>query len=208
MQNFLRPCCDTAICAPDPSHPFFPSTPAFPPNSPQDNTTVQNGGNRHTTVLVYLSDVEEGGETVFPLLPPAAGQEGDSSLSECAAKHLAVKPRKGTGGMDAHRASAVTALCSVSRHAYGYGCAAGCSRTQQCFQSFAKTADERLPAAVLLRSCSFQFRQRALDRCRCSTHMLVLCRSLCLVGRWCVWSPCLPAPCLPSAVLQHCCGAT
>lgn len=62
----------------------------------QDNTTVQNGGNRHTTVLVYLSDVEEGGETVFPLLPPAAGQEGDASLSECAAKHLAVKPRKGT----------------------------------------------------------------------------------------------------------------
>lgn len=58
---------------------------------------MQNGGNRHSTVLVYLSDVEEGGETVFPLLPPAAGQEAET-LSECASKHLAVKPRKGTGG--------------------------------------------------------------------------------------------------------------
>jgi prolyl 4-hydroxylase len=57
---------------------------------------VQNGGNRHTTVLIYLSDVEEGGETVFPLLPPASGQDA-STLSECASKHLAVKPRKGTG---------------------------------------------------------------------------------------------------------------
>lgn len=85
-----------------PSVPLTPQSPYSsppPPNTRQDNTTVQNGGNRHTTVLVYLSDVEDGGETVFPLLPPAAGQEGDSSLSECAAKHLAVKPRKGTGGM-------------------------------------------------------------------------------------------------------------
>lgn len=63
---------------------------------PQDNTTIQNGGNRHTTVLVYLSDVEEGGETVFPLLPPAPGQDA-SGLSSCASQHLAVKPRKGTG---------------------------------------------------------------------------------------------------------------
>lgn len=62
----------------------------------QDNTTVQNGGNRHTTVLVYLSDVEEGGETVFPMLPPAAGQEA-AGMSGCASKHLAVKPKKGTG---------------------------------------------------------------------------------------------------------------
>jgi len=62
----------------------------------QDNTTVQNGGNRHTTILVYLSDVEEGGETVFPLLPPAPGQDANG-MSACAAEHLAVKPKKGTG---------------------------------------------------------------------------------------------------------------
>jgi hypothetical protein len=47
-------------------------------------------------VLVYLSDVEEGGETVFPMLPPAQGQEA-AGMSECAAQHLAVKPKKGTG---------------------------------------------------------------------------------------------------------------
>lgn len=76
----------------------------------QDNTTVQNGGNRHTTVLVYLSDVEEGGETVFSMLPPAQGQEA-TGMSECAAKHLAVKPKKGTGerqgwGSDQHLVAA------------------------------------------------------------------------------------------------------
>lgn len=77
---------------------------------------MQNGGNRHTTVLVYLSDVEEGGETVFPMLPKqtsegsaaattgatsaAAGAgQSSSSLSECAAKHLAVRPKKGTALM-------------------------------------------------------------------------------------------------------------
>lgn len=60
---------------------------------------MQNGGNRHTTVLVYLNDVEEGGETVFPMLPPAPGQEA-AGLSPCAAEHLAVKPKKGTGTCD------------------------------------------------------------------------------------------------------------
>jgi len=29
-----------------------------------DNTSTVNGGNRAATVLIYLNDVEEGGETV------------------------------------------------------------------------------------------------------------------------------------------------
>ncbi len=46
-------------------------------------------------MLTYLSDTEEGGETVFPNIP-APGGRNDDSFSECARFHLAAKPRKGT----------------------------------------------------------------------------------------------------------------
>ncbi|KAL4448907.1 hypothetical protein ABPG77_007624 [Micractinium sp. CCAP 211/92] len=54
-----------------------------------------NGGNRYATVLMYLNDVEEGGETVFPNIPAPGGDNGPT-FSECARKHLAAKPRKGS----------------------------------------------------------------------------------------------------------------
>ena len=56
---------------------------------------IANGGNRYATVLTYLADTEEGGETVFPNIP-APGGKNDDSFSECARYHLAAKPKKGT----------------------------------------------------------------------------------------------------------------
>ncbi|GLU04625.1 hypothetical protein SLE2022_217630 [Rubroshorea leprosula] len=61
-----------------------------------DEFNTKNGGQRMATMLMYLSDVEEGGETVFPT---AKGNISAvpwwNELSECGKQGLAVKPKMG-----------------------------------------------------------------------------------------------------------------
>uniref|UniRef100_A0ACD5TU47 Uncharacterized protein n=1 Tax=Avena sativa TaxID=4498 RepID=A0ACD5TU47_AVESA len=53
------------------------------------------GGHRVATVIMYLSDVKMGGETVFPNADGELVQRKDDTWSECARRGYAVKPVKG-----------------------------------------------------------------------------------------------------------------
>ncbi|WCJ35059.1 2-oxoglutarate (2OG) and Fe(II)-dependent oxygenase superfamily protein [Euphorbia peplus] len=61
-----------------------------------DEFNTKNGGQRTATVLMYLSDVEEGGETVFPAARAnISAVPWWNELSECGKKGLSVKPKMG-----------------------------------------------------------------------------------------------------------------
>ncbi|XP_068641581.1 probable prolyl 4-hydroxylase 6 [Aristolochia californica] len=60
-----------------------------------DKANQELGGHRVATVLMYLSNVEKGGETIFPNSGESESQLKDDTWSECAKKGYAVKPKKG-----------------------------------------------------------------------------------------------------------------
>jgi hypothetical protein len=68
----------------------------------RDTLKDSDAGPRVVTVLFYLSDVEEGGETAFPMVDEWMNPEQQKRygpFSDCAKGKLAVRPRKvGWGG--------------------------------------------------------------------------------------------------------------
>ncbi|KAF3326337.1 putative prolyl 4-hydroxylase 7 [Carex littledalei] len=60
-----------------------------------DKNNQALGGHRIATVLMYLSNIEKGGETIFPNSEGKLSQPKDDTWSDCAKNGYAVKPRKG-----------------------------------------------------------------------------------------------------------------
>ncbi|PKA49364.1 prolyl 4-hydroxylase [Apostasia shenzhenica] len=60
-----------------------------------DKTNQALGGHRVATVLMYLSNINKGGETIFPNSEEKFTQVKDDTWSDCAKNGYAVKPAKG-----------------------------------------------------------------------------------------------------------------
>uniref|UniRef100_A0A1D1YFT2 procollagen-proline 4-dioxygenase n=1 Tax=Anthurium amnicola TaxID=1678845 RepID=A0A1D1YFT2_9ARAE len=60
-----------------------------------DKANQELGGHRVATVLMYLSNIQKGGETIFPSAEDKLSQVKDDTWSDCARKGYAVKPKKG-----------------------------------------------------------------------------------------------------------------
>ncbi|MGA9335261.1 MAG: 2OG-Fe(II) oxygenase [Rudaea sp.] len=99
---------------------YTPHFDYFPPTDPGSRTPMANGGQRVSSLIIYLNDVDDGGATIFPELKLTVGpKKGAAVYFEYCNSRNQVDPMTLHGGMPVLEGEKWIATKWMRQHRYG-----------------------------------------------------------------------------------------